>query len=933
MKDYKETLNLPGTSFPMKGNLPNKEPEILGLWEKIDLYRKIREQQQNKKSFLLLDGPPYANGKIHIGHALNKILKDIIIKSKTLSGFDAPYLPGWDCHGLPIEHQVEKKKGKVGSKIEAKEFREHCRSYALKQIEEQKQDFIRLGVLGEWDNPYLTLDKNYESQQIRAFAKIVDNNHVIYGHKPVHWCLDCKSALAEAEVEYQDKQSVSVDVAFKVLSTGKFLDLVGVDDLEPSIEIIVPIWTTTPWTLPSNEAVVLGQDIDYSLFQGTLNDKKLTCLLANDLSESVMHRWNIEHWDKVLKIDASLLKGLMLRHPFYEKDVPILIGDYVTTETGTGAVHTAPAHGHDDFNIGSINHLDLECYVNPYGLFTEDKEFFAGEHIYKSESKILDKLEETKNLIHQEKFNHSYPHCWRHKTPLIFRSTRQWFISMDNEDLRDNSLQAIETVQWLPQWGEDRIIGMVSTRPDWCISRQRYWGVPIPLFIHKKDQTLHPQTTKLLDKIANDIEKNGIDSWFESSIEDYIEDNSKDYKKSTDTMDVWMDSGLAHHAVSQNFDNISYPADLYLEGSDQHRGWFQSSLLTSIAMHGSAPYKQVLTHGFFVDEQGKKMSKSLGNVIAPQSIINSMGADILRLWVASTDYTSEMRISDEILKRNGDTYRRIRNTTRFLLSNLGDFNAEKHSIDYSDMLLLDQLIMKRLSVINQSIQTDYEEYSFHRIIQTLHNFCVNDMGGFYLDVIKDRLYTMPENSQGRRSAQTVLLYIAESLVRWIAPVLSFTAEEIWQSLPDRRVPSVFLSEWHDIVTTDDNNDWEIIQDLNEVAAKALEIARDKKIIGSPLDADLTLYANQELIEFLEPFADELRFLFITSSATIKSIDEVTDEAVHGENFAVSITQSDYEKCNRCWHRQESVNQSKHHPDLCSRCEANIGDASEVRLYF
>ena len=933
MKDYKETLNLPGTSFPMKGNLPNKEPEILGFWEKIGLYQKIREQQQNKKSFLLLDGPPYANGKIHIGHALNKILKDIIIKSKTLSGFDAPYLPGWDCHGLPIEHQVEKKKGKVGPKIEAKEFREHCRSYALKQIEEQKQDFIRLGVLGEWDQPYLTLDKNYESQQIRAFAKIVDNNHVIYGHKPVHWCLDCKSALAEAEVEYQDKESVSVDVAFKVLSTGKFLDLAGVDGIEPTMEIIVPIWTTTPWTLPSNEAVVLGEDIDYSLFQGTLKNKQINVLLANDLSESVMHRWNIEHWDNVLKIDASLLKGLMLKHPFYEKDVPILIGDYVTTETGTGAVHTAPAHGHDDFNIGKINHLDLECYVNPYGLFADEKEFFAGEHIYKSEPKILNKLEETNNLIHQEKFNHSYPHCWRHKTPLIFRTTRQWFISMDNEDLRENSLQAIEQVKWLPEWGEDRIIGMVSTRPDWCISRQRYWGVPIPLFVHKKNQSLHPKTTELLDKIANDIEENGIDSWFESSIEDYFDDNLKDYKKSTDTMDVWMDSGLAHHAVSQNFDNITYPADLYLEGSDQHRGWFQSSLLTSIAMNGSAPYKQVLTHGFFVDEEGKKMSKSLGNVIAPQSIINSMGADILRLWVASTDYTSEMRISDQILKRNGDTYRRIRNTTRFLLSNLGDFNPDKHSIDYSDMLLLDQWIMNRLSVINQSIQTDYEEYSFHRIIQTLHNFCVNDMGGFYLDIIKDRLYTMPANSKGRRSAQTVLLHIAESLVRWIAPVLSFTAEEIWQLLPRRQVPSVFLSEWHDIVATNDNNDYEMILGLNEVAAKALEIARDQKIIGSPLDADLTLYASKELTEFLEPFADELRFLFITSSATIKSINDVTDEAVHGENFAVSIIQSDYEKCNRCWHRQESVNQSKHHPDLCSRCEANIDDSSEVRLYF
>ena len=933
MKDYKETLNLPDTSFPMKANLPNKEPEILKFWEDIGLYKKIRKQQKDKKPFILLDGPPYANGKIHIGHALNKILKDIIIKSKTLSDFNAPYIPGWDCHGLPIEHQVEKKKGKVGTKIEAKEFREYCKSYAIKQVEEQREDFIRLGVLGEWGKPYLTLDKDYESEQINAFAKIVKNNHVIYGHKPVHWCLDCKSALAEAEVEYQDKDSLSVDVSFRVIDNEEFINRSGLENLKSESEIIIPIWTTTPWTLPSNEAVVLGGGIDYSIFETNLNNERTICLLATELLETNLKKWGVELIGKPLKIDASVLEGLMLEHPIYKKQVPILIGDYVTTENGTGAVHTAPAHGQDDFVIGKENNLDLECYVNSYGVFHEKKELFSGQHIFKSEPMILEKMDERKNLIHQERFVHSYPHCWRHKSPLIFRTTRQWFVSMDNEGFRENCLKAIGEVKWFPEWGQERILGMVSTRPDWCISRQRYWGVPIPLFIRKEDQTLHPKTNEIMESIADDVKNHGIEKWFESSVKDYLGKDYKEYEKSSDTMDVWMDSGLAHHAVSENHKEISFPADLYLEGSDQHRGWFQSSLLTSVAMNGCAPYKQVLTHGFFVDEHGKKMSKSLGNAIAPQNIINSKGADILRLWVASTDYTSEMRISDEILKRNSDTYRRIRNTARFLLSNLGDFNPDEDMVKYDEMLLLDQWIIDRLGNVNVQIKNDYERYSFHRVSQTLHNFCVNDMGGFYLDVIKDRLYTMPEDSIGRRSAQTVLMHIAESLVCWIAPILSFTSEEIWQLLPGPRESSVFLSNWYQFSSSDSDKEWQIVEGLNETVAKSLEVARDKEVIGSSLDADITLYVDEKLMSFLKPVSEELRFLFITSNVSIAPLNEAKKDALHGDNCAISVKKSEFSKCNRCWHRQESVGDSKENPELCSRCENNISNQPEQRLFF
>ena len=934
MTNYKETLNLPDTGFPMKASLPNREPSLLKQWSENNLYLKIRQQQAGKDKFLLLDGPPYANGKLHIGHALNKVLKDVVIKSKTLSGFDAPYIPGWDCHGLPIEHQVEKKKGKAGSKLNAKQYRDACRDYALAQVSEQREDFIRLGVLGEWEKPYLTLDRNYEAEQIRAFATIVKNGHLVYGHKPVHWCLDCKSALAEAEVEYKDKESCSADVRFRVIDTNEFLTRTGLNLDQMDRPIYLPIWTTTLWTLPANQAVVLGEDLNYLLVATASEHSPCYVIVSEGLQESIRDRWQAEKWDIIGSVNPRDLEGLILQHPFYHRQVPILIGDYVTLEAGTGAVHTAPAHGHDDFIIGQKNNLPLDNPVNDFGVFTESTEYFAGQHVFKVESEIIEKLKEKNNLIHQESFNHSYPHCWRHKTPLIFRATPQWFISMDNNDLRANCLEVIETVEWMPNWGRERIQGMLETRPDWCISRQRFWGVPIPLFIHKETESLHPNTVDLLHQVAEKVETHGIDGWFASSTEDFLGEEAAEYSKTTDTMDVWMDSGLAHHAVSQNHTDVYFPADLYLEGSDQHRGWFQSSLLTSVAMNAKAPYKQVLTHGFFVDESGKKMSKSVGNVIEPQAVINNLGADILRLWVASTDYSSEMSISDQILKRNSDAYRRIRNTARFLLGNLNDFDPTKDRLPVNELLALDQWVINRLHEVQAKILEDYSTYAFHRVSQSLHNFCVVDMGGFYLDVIKDRLYTTQADSHARKSAQTVLYHTAESMVRWIAPILSFTADEVWQFLPGNRAESVFLSEWYQLPEKPDSRiNWSVMDVVQQTADKALEVARDEGVIGSSLDACLTVYADGELAELLASFGEELHFLFITSDATLASAVSIPEGAIEADGVAVSVFKSKHQKCIRCWHKDESVGQSSEHPELCIRCINNVKGEGEVRLHF
>ncbi|MGD8641927.1 MAG: isoleucine--tRNA ligase, partial [Gammaproteobacteria bacterium] len=789
MADYKDTLNLPSTDFPMRGNLAQREPQMLKRWDDMDLYQKMREQAQGKPVFILHDGPPYANGDIHIGHAVNKILKDIIVKSKVLNGMDAPYVPGWDCHGLPIELQVEKKKGKAGVKISEQQFRQACRDYAQRQVDGQRKDFIRLGVFGDWDNPYLTMDYQTEADIVRALGAIINAGHLHKGSKPVHWCADCGSALAEAEVEYEDKTSPAIDVRFKVVDDADFMSRChSADGKEHSGKgpISVVIWTTTPWTLPANQAVALNPELDYVVVEvdGQYGVERL--VLADALLKDTIGRYECEEHHVVAYCKGADLEGVKLHHPFYEREVPVILGDHVTTESGTGAVHTAPGHGQDDYVVGMRYNLPVENPVGGNGCFLEGTELFAGEHVFKANDHVIEVLKAKGALVHDESLRHSYPHCWRHKTPIIFRATPQWFISMDQNGLRDTAMQAIKDTRWMPDWGQARIEGMVKNRPDWCISRQRTWGVPIPLFVNKQSGELHPETGRLIEDVAKRIEQSGIDAWFGLSAEELLGADAETYDKVTDTLDVWFDSGVTHYSVLERNPQLSVPADLYLEGSDQHRGWFQSSLLTSVAMRNAAPYKAVLTHGFTVDAKGQKMSKSKGNVVAPQKVMNQLGADILRLWVAATDYRGEMSVSDEILKRTADAYRRMRNTARFLLGNLNGFDARRHMVGLDDMISLDRWAVERARQLQQDLLKAYDEYEFHLVYQRIHHFCSVDMGSFYLDVIKDRQYTTQADSLARRSAQSAMYHIVEALARWLAPILSFTADEIWQAIPGER---------------------------------------------------------------------------------------------------------------------------------------------------
>ncbi len=763
MADYKHTLNLPVTKFPMKAGLPNREPLILKRWQELNLYQKMRDNGKGKPRFILHDGPPYANGDIHIGHAVNKILKDIILKSKTLSGFDTPYVPGWDCHGLPIELNVEKKVGKAGIKITASEFRKACREYAQKQVDGQREDFKRLGIQAEWENPYLTMDFSYEADIIRTLADIVKQGHLHKGIKPVHWCVDCRSSLAEAEVEHEDKKSPAIDVRFNVIDTVKFEKISGASGHGT---ISVPIWTTTPWTLPANQAVALNPEYNYLLLQ--CGNERL--LLAEDLYKNALERYGMTG-EVIIRCKGSVLEGLLLQHPFYERKVPIILGDHVTAEAGTGAVHTAPGHGQDDYTVGLKYQLEVNNPVGVNGCFLPDTEFFSGQSVFKANPNVIELLNENGALLSHVDIQHSYPHCWRHKSPIIFRATPQWFISMDQKGLREAAHKAINDTTWLPDWGQRRIEGMVDGRPDWCVSRQRTWGVPIPLFVHQQTGELHPNTQVLMEQVALQVEELGIDAWFDLDAESLLGDEAADYDKATDTLDVWFDSGVSHACVLARREYLGLPADLYLEGSDQHRGWFQSSLLTSVASTGKAPYKNVLTHGFTVDAQGMKMSKSKGNVIAPQKIVNNLGADIIRLWVASSDYTAEMNVSDDILKQTADSYRRIRNTARYLLSNLSDFNPALDIVATENLLAIDKWAVDRAYDCQQDIITAYNSYQFHTIYQKVHNFCSNEMGSLYLDITKDRQYTMGENSIGRRSSQTAMYHILEAITRWVAPSL------------------------------------------------------------------------------------------------------------------------------------------------------------------
>lgn len=931
MAEYKNTLNLPTTAFPMKANLAQREPEMLAYWANNNVYKKIRVARKGEKRFILHDGPPYANGHLHCGHALNKILKDLIIKSKTLSGYDAPFIPGWDCHGLPVELNVEKKIGKAGDKVNVSEFREKCREYASSQIDIQREEFQRLGVFGDWQNPYVTMSYSYEANIVRALSKIIENGHLQQGFKPVHWCIDCGSALAEAEVEYEDKVSSSIDVAFIAVEPAEFLDKFNKN--LPTKPVVVPIWTTTPWTLPANEAVCLHPEISYAL----IDTGESYFIVANELLTAVMARFNIANFSLCGEIQGQQLDRLALRHPFNNNKVPVVLGVHVTIDSGTGCVHTAPAHGPEDYLIGQIYNLPLINPVLANGCYAADVPLFAGISVLKANEKILDVLREQQTLLHEEKLTHSYPHCWRHKTPMIYRATPQWFISMDKNGLRKKLMEQINQVTWVPDWGKARIHNMVEGRPDWCISRQRAWNTPMPLFVHKETRALHPNTVQLIEKIANEIEQKGFDAWFDLDINLFLGEDAKFYEKVTDTLDVWFDSGVSHYCVLKQGEALGMPADVYFEGSDQHRGWFNSSLTTAVAMYGVPPYKTVLTHGYTVDAEGKKLSKSKGNYIALDKLINQHGADILRLWVASTDYRNEVSISEEIIKRNADAYRRIRNTARFLLANLFDFVPENDCVPEDQLVELDRWAIKSSQDLQEEIIAAYEQFQFHIIYQKIHNFCAVEMGSFYLDIIKDRQYTTPVNSNARRSCQTAMYHIIQALTRWLAPILSFTAEEIWQAIPGYKGESIFVEHWYQSwpkIGSVAMDHWQQFQVIRDEVNKALENKRQAGLIGSGLAAEVVLFVDDKNRAAIDRIKDELRFILITSSATVHPMSECTSDAIKNKELgiAIEVRSSSYPKCGRCWHRCEDVGTHAAHPDLCQRCIDNISGKPEQRKF-
>jgi len=925
----------------MKGNLAQREPERLKKWNEAGLYKKIRKEFAGRPPFILHDGPPYANGAIHIGHAVNKVLKDIILKSKSLNGFDAPYVPGWDCHGLPIELMVEKKIGKAGVKVSPAVFRKECRAYAAKQVKIQKEEFIRLGILGEWDNPYLTMDFAFEADIVRSLGKIAAKGHLTKGSKPVHWCTDCGSALAEAEVEYEDKHSPAIDVRFQVIDEAAFMaSCHNVPDHHGEGDLSIVIWTTTPWTLPANQGVAVNPELEYAVVQCEIDGKKERLVVAEVLLKDTMLRYGAGEHHVLAYCKGDALNKQLLQHPFYDRQVPIILGDHVTTDAGTGAVHTAPGHGQDDYVVGMRNGLPVDNPVDGNGVFLPSTEFFAGEHVFSANEHVLEVLKEKGKLAHHEAVFHSYPHCWRHKTPIIFRATPQWFISMNQNKLREQALAEVKQVQWIPDWGQARIESMIEGRPDWCISRQRTWGVPIAFFINKETGELHPRTAELIEVVAKRIEEKGIEAWFELEASELIGDDAEHYDKMQDTLDVWFDSGVTHAAVLDRREQLKFPADLYLEGSDQHRGWFQSSLLTSTAMNDVAPYKAVLTHGFTVDADGKKMSKSKGNVVAPQSIMKNLGADVLRLWVAATDYRGEMNVSDEILKRTSDGYRRLRNTARFLLSNLDGFDPATDLVDAKDMLPLDRWVVDRTAVLQQDVIAAYEAYQFQSVYQKVHHFCAMDLGGFYLDIVKDRQYTSKTDGLARRSAQTAMYHVVEALARWLAPITSYTADEIWQHIPGQRSDSIFLETWYeqlvelDADTAMDRDFWEKIITVRSAVSKEIEQVRSKGEIGSSLNAEVELYCNEEYFSTLNLLSSELHFIFITSGASISDEKFCPEDAIQTEveGIKLKVAASEHEKCSRCWHQRYDVGEHKEHPELCGRCVENIDGEGEVRQF-
>ena len=943
--DYKKTLNLPKTAFPMRGNLAKREPEMLARWESTGLHERIREASKGRPTFVLHDGPPYANGDIHIGHVVNKVIKDIIVKSRQLAGFDSPYVPGWDCHGLPIENKVEGLIGKPGDKVSDADFRARCREYAQTQIDAQCVEFQRLGIIGDWENPYLTMDFANEADIVRALGGIIARGHVYKGVKPVYWSWGAHTAMAEAEIEYADKTSTAIDVRFAAKDPATVWRAFGVTGRDDALDTV--IWTTTPWTIPGNLAVTVNEHLSYSVVSIAHVDAEERLVIATDMVDDVMARYGVESFETIASAMGGELAGLVFRHPLYDRDSLMILGEHVTTEAGTGVVHTAPDHGVEDFDAARANGLGLLDLVDDDGLFRPNVALFGGEHVMKVDAHMIEELEARGRLVKHVKYQHSYPYCWRTKTPIIYRATPQWFIGMDREGLRQRTLEEIAKVRWVPDWGRSRIEGMIANRPDWCISRQRTWGVPIPLFLHRETGELHPETGRLLEAVAVRIEQGGIQAWFDLDAAELLGDEAAQYEKTRDVLDVWFDSGTTWSHVLGRDARLTYPADMYLEGSDQHRGWFHSSILTSVAVNDHAPYRQVLTHGFTVDQKGRKMSKSLGNVIAPQKLLKTLGADIVRLWVCSADYRGEMTVSNEILDRMADSYRRIRNTARYLLSAIDDFDPSSDAVAAAELLAIDAWAVGRAREMQADIEAAYENYQFHVVYQKVHHFCAIDLGGFYLDIVKDRQYTMPANSQGRRSAQTAMRLIADAMVRWIAPVLSFTADEIWQHLhgdgtseDDAGVGAVFLETWSeglfalDAAAAISRPEWDALVAVRGAVDGALEPLRTVGTIGGSLEADVTVHVDGDLAATLGKLGDELRFLFITSGARVAPFGEAPADAarvdVDGTTLAVAATPAAGEKCVRCWHLGSDVGSHDAHPSLCGRCIENVDSVGEVR---
>ncbi|MDO5687457.1 MAG: isoleucine--tRNA ligase [Neisseria sp.] len=925
MTDYSKTLNLLETDFPMRGNLAQREPAWLQQWYAQKRYQKLREIAKGRPLFVLHDGPPYANGDIHIGHAVNKVLKDMIVRSKTWAGFDAPYVPGWDCHGLPIELMVEKLHGK---NIAPAKFRELCRNYAAEQIGRQKQDFIRLGVIGDWDNPYLTMNFVTEANIVRNLGKIYEAGYLQKGEKPVHYCIECGSALAEAEVEYHDKHSPAIDVAFRFVDKEKVAQAFGVPKIHDDVRAV--IWTTTPWTLPANRAVSAHPEAIYQL----VSTPEGCLVLAKELTDDALQRYKLPEEMILGEVAGAALENLLLQHPFAERQVPVILGEHVTTDAGTGFVHTAPAHGLDDYVVGQRYHLEIDNPVLSDGTFRREEPLIGGMSVWAANDVLIDELKRSGSLLAFEKIRHSYPHCWRHKTPIIFRATAQWFIAMDKagtggRTLRDIAMNAVDATEFFPSWGRARLEAMISGRPDWCVSRQRQWGTPMAFFVHKESGELHPRSRDLIEEVARRIEKSGIEAWFALDKRELLGDEADDYEKLNDTLDVWFDSGSTHYAVLRNRPELTWPADLYLEGSDQHRGWFQSSMLTACSTDGRAPYKQLLTHGFVVDGKGQKMSKSIGNVIAPQKVNDTLGADILRLWVALTDYSGELAISDEILKRVTESYRRIRNTLKFLLANISDFDPMDNAVPYERMVEIDRYALAQTRRLQEKLAGDYyPRYAFHFAAQEIVQFCSEELGAFYLDILKDRLYTMPKNSHGRRSAQTALFHISRALVLMMSPILCFTAEEAWEEMTGSPEDSVLYHTLYEFPEAADsseeriNHRWQILREVRALVNKEIESLRAGNAVGSSLQAEVEVIAPAEIAAVLRSFGAELRFAFLVSKITVST----------GDTLSVAAQPSTGHKCVRCWHYTDDIGAVVEHPSICVRCARNLDGKDEERAY-